>query len=192
MAQKKINLKIIDSNDFLEMPNATQLLYFHLSVKADVDGFISMSKKTKIMEKTNIPEYDLKILTEKKYVIQSENGVYLTENSENNIENKSNISPPSDINNIISPFDWDNYHIGMSNDPKRGIRFIAYYFKVRELNFSTKLEAQTAIKQHLRAANQVINFSRDKIDQAIDRCQQMEVERGIRWTPMTVLKELTK
>ena len=35
---------IIDSDAFLDMPQSTQLLYFHLSMRADDDGFINNPK----------------------------------------------------------------------------------------------------------------------------------------------------
>ena len=36
---------IIDSDAFLDMPLSTQSLYFHLSMRADDDGFINNPKK---------------------------------------------------------------------------------------------------------------------------------------------------
>lgn len=36
---------IIDSDAFLEMPATAQILYFHLAMRADDDGFISSPKR---------------------------------------------------------------------------------------------------------------------------------------------------
>ena len=36
---------IIDSDAFLDMPNDAQNLYFHLSMRADDDGFVNSPKK---------------------------------------------------------------------------------------------------------------------------------------------------
>ena len=45
MAQKRMFSKtIIDSDVFLDMPHSTQLLYFHLNMRADDDGFINNCK----------------------------------------------------------------------------------------------------------------------------------------------------
>lgn len=45
MAERRMFAKtIIDSDAFLEMPQSTQLLYFHLSMRADDDGFINNPK----------------------------------------------------------------------------------------------------------------------------------------------------
>ena len=40
---------IIDSDMFLDMPLSTQALYFHLSMRADDDGFVNNPKKIQRM-----------------------------------------------------------------------------------------------------------------------------------------------
>ena len=46
MAERRMFAKtIIDSDAFLDMPMSTQALYFHLSMRADDDGFINNPKK---------------------------------------------------------------------------------------------------------------------------------------------------
>jgi hypothetical protein len=46
MAQRRMfSLKIIDSDLFLDMPSSSQLLYFHLAMRGDDDGFVSSPKK---------------------------------------------------------------------------------------------------------------------------------------------------
>lgn len=45
MAERRMFAKtIIDSDAFLEMPQSTQLLYLHLAMRADDDGFINKPK----------------------------------------------------------------------------------------------------------------------------------------------------
>ena len=74
MAQKRMFDKSITSDDnFLEMPIGSQLLYFHLSMNADDDGFINSWKS--IMKMIGAKEDDLKILITKSYVIPFETGV---------------------------------------------------------------------------------------------------------------------
>lgn len=74
MAQKRMFSKtIIDSDAFLDMPHSTQLLYFHLNMRADDDGFINNCKN--IMRMIGCKEDDLKILITKKFVIPFESGV---------------------------------------------------------------------------------------------------------------------
>ena len=46
MAQKRMFDKAItNSDDFLELPDSSQVLYFHLSMNADDDGFVNSPKK---------------------------------------------------------------------------------------------------------------------------------------------------
>ena len=42
------SLTIIDSDAFLDMPSSAQNLYFHLSMRADDDGFINNPKKIQL------------------------------------------------------------------------------------------------------------------------------------------------
>lgn len=74
MANKRMfDLKIVDTDLFLEMPLSTQCLYFHLNMRADDDGFISNPKK--IMKVIGASEDDFKILMAKSYIIPFETGV---------------------------------------------------------------------------------------------------------------------
>jgi hypothetical protein len=74
MAERRMFAKtIIDSDAFLEMPATAQLLYFHLSMRADDDGFINNCKS--IMRNTGSKEDDLKILLAKKFVIIFDSGI---------------------------------------------------------------------------------------------------------------------
>lgn len=74
MAQKRMfsNL-VIGSDDFLEMPDSSQNLYFHLSMQADDDGFVDNWKS--IMRMTGKKEDDLKLLIAKSFVIPFESGI---------------------------------------------------------------------------------------------------------------------
>lgn len=65
--------KIIDTDNFLDMPQSTQCLYFHLLLRADDDGFIQSPKS--IMRITGCKDDDLKLLVAKGFVIGFETGV---------------------------------------------------------------------------------------------------------------------
>lgn len=65
--------KIIDTDNFLDMPQSTQCLYFHLLLRADDDGFIQSPKS--IMRITGCKDDDLKLLNAKGFVIGFETGV---------------------------------------------------------------------------------------------------------------------
>lgn len=74
MAERRMFAKtIIDSDAFLDMPQSTQLLYFHLSMRADDDGFINNPKSITRNVKCN--EDDLKLLALKKFIIPFESGI---------------------------------------------------------------------------------------------------------------------
>lgn len=64
---------IIDSDAFLDMPLSTQSLYFHLSMRADDDGFINNPKK--IQRMIGASEDDLKLLIAKNFIIPFESGI---------------------------------------------------------------------------------------------------------------------
>ena len=64
---------IIDSDAFLDMPLSTQALYFHLSMRADDEGFINNPKK--IMRMVGASDDDLKVLIAKNFIITFESGV---------------------------------------------------------------------------------------------------------------------
>ena len=74
MARKRMfDLEVVDTDLFLEMPQSTQNLYFHLGMRADDDGFVSNPKK--IIRIIGANEDDLKILFSKQFVIPFESGI---------------------------------------------------------------------------------------------------------------------
>jgi hypothetical protein len=74
MAERRMFAKtIIDSDAFLDMPLSTQALYFHLSMRADDDGFINNTKKVQRM--LGCSDDDMKILLSKNFVIPFDTGV---------------------------------------------------------------------------------------------------------------------
>jgi len=66
-------MDVIDTDLFLEMPMSAQLLYFHLSLRADDDGFIASTKR--ILRLIGCGDDDLKVLFSKRFVIPFESGV---------------------------------------------------------------------------------------------------------------------
>lgn len=74
MAQKRMFDKTItNSDEFIEMPISSQVLYFHLSMNADDDGFINNWKS--IMRMIGTKEDDLKVLIAKQFIIPFDSGV---------------------------------------------------------------------------------------------------------------------
>lgn len=74
MAERRMFAKtIVDSDAFLDMPLSTQALYFHLSMRADDDGFINNPKK--IQRMIGGSDDDLKLLIAKRFIIPFESGI---------------------------------------------------------------------------------------------------------------------
>ena len=65
--------KITESDAFLDMPSSTQMLYFHLSMNADDDGFVNNPKK--IQRMCGASDDDFKLLVAKSFVILFESGI---------------------------------------------------------------------------------------------------------------------
>jgi len=66
-------MDIVDSDAFLDMPDSTQNLYFHMNMRADDDGFISNPKR--IMRMLGASDDDMKILIAKRFIITFDDGV---------------------------------------------------------------------------------------------------------------------
>ena len=74
MAERRMFAKtIIDSDAFCDMPLSSQALYFHLSMRADDDGFINNPKK--IQRMIGCGDDDLKLLIVKRFIIPFESGI---------------------------------------------------------------------------------------------------------------------
>ena len=73
MAERRMFAKsVIDSDEFLDMPQEAQLLYFHLSMRADDDGFITPKK---VMRLIGARDDSLKILIAKSFIVPFSSGV---------------------------------------------------------------------------------------------------------------------
>ena len=74
MAERRMFAKtIVESDAFYDMPATAQLLYFHLGMLADDDGFINGPKK--IMRMMGASEDDMKLLLVKKFLLSFDSGV---------------------------------------------------------------------------------------------------------------------
>ncbi|MDY0141666.1 MAG: hypothetical protein RBR97_07225 [Bacteroidales bacterium] len=74
MANRRMFAKtIIDSDAFLDMPSTTQNLYFHLSMRADDDGFVNNPKS--IMRVVGSKDDDFRVLEAKRFIIPFDSGV---------------------------------------------------------------------------------------------------------------------
>lgn len=74
MAERRMfSQKIVESDAFTDMPLSAQVLYFHLNMNADDDGFVNNPKK--IARSITATEKDLKILIDKRFLISFPSGI---------------------------------------------------------------------------------------------------------------------
>ena len=74
MANKRMfNIKIIDSDSFLDMPLTAQCLYFHLNMRADDDGFVGNPKR--VQRLIGASDDDMRLLIAKRFVLLFDDGV---------------------------------------------------------------------------------------------------------------------
>lgn len=74
MAQRRMfNMKIVDTDAFIDMPQSTQNLYFHLGMRADDEGFVGNINR--IMKMLGSSEDDKRVLIGKRFIIEFESGV---------------------------------------------------------------------------------------------------------------------
>ena len=74
MAERRMFSKPLTSSDlFLEMPKDAQLLYFHLALDADDDGFINSPNK--IIRCVGCQKSDMEVLIKKGYLKLFESGI---------------------------------------------------------------------------------------------------------------------
>lgn len=74
MAQKRMfSMHICDSDAFLDLPQSSQNLYFHLNMRADDDGFVGNPKR--IIKLIGANDDDMRILIAKRFVLIFESGV---------------------------------------------------------------------------------------------------------------------
>jgi hypothetical protein len=107
---------IIDSDLFLDMPQSSQLLYFHLSMRADDDGFINNPKS--VMRNVRCNEDDLKLLIAKQLLIPFDTGIVVIKHWKihNYIRNdRYKQTKCIDEFNQISTDDNNIYNLGIPN-----------------------------------------------------------------------------
>lgn len=74
MAEKRMfTQKILESDEFLDMPFSARCLYVGLNMNADDDGFLNCANK--IIRITGASEDDLQILINKRFILDFGNGV---------------------------------------------------------------------------------------------------------------------
>lgn len=105
--RRMINKSVVESDAFLDMPQTTQNLYFHLNIRADDDGFID-SPKT-IMRTVGSNQNDLEILIAKRYLLAFQSGVIVIKHWKlHNTIRKDRYKPTLYQDEISSLFEKEN------------------------------------------------------------------------------------
>lgn len=148
MAEKRMFAKtVIDSDAFLDMPQSSQLLYFHLAMRADDDGFINNFKSIMRIVKCN--DDDLKILVSKKFIIPFESGVIVIKHWK--------------IHNYIAK---DRYHETKYKEEKESL-FLdennAYSQNEKEVYVECN---DTSCKKEKKKAKKTVYYDDEKLNQA--------------------------
>lgn len=73
MSRRMFSTDIVTSDAFLDMGQGAQVLYFHLAMRADDDGFIGSPKM--IMRVLGVADDELKVLLAKRFLLRFDNGV---------------------------------------------------------------------------------------------------------------------
>ena len=71
--RRMFSKEIVKSDTFLDMPAEAQVLYFHLGMEADDEGFLNRPKS--VMRSCSCSEDSLKLLIAKKFILAFESGV---------------------------------------------------------------------------------------------------------------------
>ena len=170
MAQRRMFNKTITNNDnFLEMPDSSQNLYFHLSMNADDDGFVDNWKS--IIRMTGHKEDDLKILIAKQYIIPFESGVIVIRHWRlNNYLQKDRITPTNykeekallttDLNNVYNLY--TQYSIDKNSIDKNSIEYVRHKFGTYGRIHLTDKQYQKLIE----------DFSKEVVDTKINQLDE--------------------
>lgn len=157
MAERRMFAKtIVDSDAFLDMPLSAQALYFHLSMRADDDGFINNPKK--IQRMIGASDDDCKLLIMKRFIIAFESGVIVIKHWR--------------IHNYIQK---DRYKETLYKEEKRQLT-------VDEKNAYTEAENRQCIQNGYKTDTQV---SKELVQDSIELGKEREAPAK-RFTPPTV------
>lgn len=75
MANRRMfSLDVTDTDKFLDLPHDAQLLYYHLGMRADDDGFIGVAKR--LCRLVDIDENNLETLVKENFLYKFDDGVY--------------------------------------------------------------------------------------------------------------------
>lgn len=99
---------------------------------------------------------------------------------------------PSVPETPIVVFDWNVYLDKMLINPKKHIVFIAKYFKIKHIKFTSKEAASAAIVRNVKIATKLINsFSSEELNWSVKYCKNCYDRKGLTWNLDTLLKVIS-
>lgn len=156
MAQKRMfSLNVVDTDNFLEMPISSRLLYYELGMRADDDGFVDDWKK--ILLFTGLKQDDMKVLISKSFIIPFESGVIVIRHWRlNNYLQKDRIKPTIyqkelkqlelDNNNVYTMDTTCIHSIDKNRIDKNSIDYIYAHFEQFWKAYPKKVSKQKCLK----------------------------------------------
>ena len=110
MANKRMfSLSVVDTDNFLEMPISSRLLYYELGMRADDDGFVDSWKK--ILLFTGLKEDDMKVLISKQFVIPFESGIIVIRHWRMNNYLQNDRTKPTIYQKELKELELDNNNV---------------------------------------------------------------------------------
>ncbi|MGL5972409.1 MAG: conserved phage C-terminal domain-containing protein [Oscillospiraceae bacterium] len=202
MAQKRMfDKSIIDSDAFLDMPQTTQLLYFHLNMRADDEGFLNNPKR--IMRMIGSSDDDMNILISKKFVLIFESGVIVIKHWKiNNYLRNDRVKPTTCITEkaLVQSKDNGAYTFGIPNDNQMttiGIHSIEEIrleeIRLEEIRLEEIRLEEIRLEENELLHNSCVfkNFSKNDLISILQE-YQIKKDKTIETLPQKRFKEMNK
>ncbi|MFA5174599.1 MAG: hypothetical protein WC438_05455 [Candidatus Pacearchaeota archaeon] len=172
---KKIQ-KIKNAGYILKLRSSNQKLYIRLTEKVD-----------ELFFEQNISEA---VSVEKQVLNAKAVSVEKRIDNNTNIDNNTKKISSKQVASTTEKFIWADYLKEMLSDSREHIKFIARFFKYRDLTYPTKKAAIEAISRFSRIASKLVKtYSEEDLQWAAKYCKN--AYPNIQWTPETMLKALT-
>lgn len=172
MAERRMFAKtIIDSDAFLDMPLSTQSLYFHLSMRADDDGFINNPKK--IQRMIGASEDDLKLLIAKNFIIPFESGIVVIKHWKiHNYIRNDRYKPTvyTEEKDMLEAKDNGAYTVGIPSDTQSGYQ--AGYQTETQVRLGKDSIGKDRIDLCAEAPTKTKRFSPPSVEDVAAYCQE--------------------
>ena len=143
MAKRMFSDEITTTDAFLDMPSESQLLYFHIGMTADDDGFIGNAKM--IQRSIGASDDSMKILIVKKFIISFNNGVMVVKHWRINNFIRGDIYKETkylDQRKLLNMRDNGSYSLNKDNAIPLPRGYVTIE-KIKEMNRLPELESST-------------------------------------------------